>query len=50
MAGKLTYYERWIAFILFQKGILKPDELAKKMAEVEARHYEEQRTSAIGPN
>jgi hypothetical protein len=40
MAGKLTYYERWIAafaFILFQKQILTPDELARKMAEVEAR-------------
>jgi len=40
MVGKLTYYERWIvAFsnILFRKGILTPTELAKKMAEVEAR-------------
>ena len=37
---KLNYYQRWItafAFILFQKGILTPDELAKKMEEVEAR-------------
>jgi hypothetical protein len=41
MIGKLTYYERWIvafANILFQKAILTPDELAKKMAEVEARY------------
>jgi len=41
MVGKLTYYERWIvcfANILFQKEILTPDELARKMAEVEARH------------
>ena len=41
MVGKLTYYERWIAafaLILFQKQILTPDELARKMAEVEARH------------
>ncbi len=41
MVGKLTYYERWIAafaFILFQKQILTPEELARKMAEVEARH------------
>jgi Nitrile hydratase beta subunit len=41
MVGKLTYYERWIvafANILFQKGILAPDELARKMEEVEARH------------
>ena len=40
MVGKLTYYERWIvafAFILFQKGILTPDELAQKMKQVEAR-------------
>jgi hypothetical protein len=41
MAGKLTYYERWIvafANILFQKAILTPDELAQKMKEIEARH------------
>ncbi len=41
LMGKLTYYERWIvafANILFQKEILAPDELARKMAEVEARH------------
>ena len=40
MIGKLSYYERWIAAfanILFQKGILTPAELAKKMEEVEAR-------------
>jgi hypothetical protein len=40
MVGVLTYYERWIvafAFILFAKGILTPDELAKKMDAVEAR-------------
>lgn len=41
MIGKLSYYERWIAAfanILFQKGILTPEELAKKMDEVAARH------------
>jgi hypothetical protein len=41
MIGKLTYYERWIvafANILFQKQVLTPDELARKMAEVEARY------------
>jgi hypothetical protein len=41
MVGKLSYYERWItcfAYILFQKGVLTPDDLARKMAEVEARH------------
>ena len=40
MVGKLSYYERWIAAfanILFQKGILTPGELARKMEEVEAR-------------
>jgi hypothetical protein len=40
MIGKLSYYERWIAafaYILFQKGILTPGELAKKMEEVKAR-------------
>jgi hypothetical protein len=40
MIGKLTYYERWIvafANILFRKQILTPQELAEKMAEIEAR-------------
>ena len=39
--GKLSYYERWIAAfanIAFQKGILTPEELARKMDEVSARH------------
>jgi len=38
--GKLTYYERWIvafANILFQKGLLTPEQVALKMDEVEAR-------------
>jgi len=41
MVGALTYYERWIvafALILFQKALLTPGELAKKMDEVGARH------------
>lgn len=41
LIGKLTYYERWIvtfANILFAKGILTPDEVARKMDEVAARH------------
>jgi hypothetical protein len=49
MVGKLTYYERWIAAfsnILFQKGILTPGELAKKMAEVEARSLDHLGTSS----
>ena len=41
MVERLTYYERWIvafANILFQKQILTPEELAKKMEEVAAGH------------
>jgi nitrile hydratase beta subunit-like protein len=41
LIGKLSYYERWIvafARILFQKGILTPDELVRKMDEVVARY------------
>jgi len=41
MVGKLTYYERWIAafaFILFQKGILTPNDLERKMTEIQARY------------
>ena len=40
MVGKLSYYERWIAAfanILFQKGILTPSDLARKMDQVAAR-------------
>jgi len=38
--GQLTYYERWIvafANILFQKQLLTPEELARKMDEIEVR-------------
>jgi hypothetical protein len=41
MVGRLSYYERWIAAfanILFQKGILTPEDLARKMDAVAARH------------
>ena len=41
MVGKLTYYERWIAAfanILFQRRILTPGDLARKMDEIEARY------------
>jgi hypothetical protein len=54
MVDKLTYYERWIvafADILFQKQILTPEELARKMDEVAARHAkptETCRTTAAG--
>jgi len=37
MVGKLSYYERWIvvfANILFQKGVLNPEEVALRMAQV----------------
>jgi hypothetical protein len=38
--GKLSYYERWIvafANILFEKGLLTPEELARKVEEMKAR-------------
>jgi hypothetical protein len=38
--GKLSYYERWaLAFanILFQKGLLTPEELASRMQRLEQR-------------
>lgn len=41
VVAKLTYYERWIvafANILFQKQILTPEELSKRMSEIEARY------------
>ncbi len=40
IVGQLTYYERWIAAfanILFQKRIFSPEELARKMDQVETR-------------
>ncbi len=40
MVAKLGYYERWVvafAKILFQKGVLTPEELARKMDDVSAR-------------
>jgi hypothetical protein len=40
MVGRLSYYERWaVAFanLLFQKGVLTPAEVARKMQEVEKR-------------
>lgn len=40
IVGSLTYYERWIvafANILFQKGILTPEEVALRMAEADRR-------------
>ncbi|THD56339.1 SH3-like domain-containing protein [Phenylobacterium sp.] len=43
MVGKLTYYERWIvcfANLLYQKQILHPSDLARKMDEVAARFAE----------
>ncbi len=38
--GQLSYYERWIvtfANILFQKGVLTPEDLANRMRDVEMR-------------
>ena len=40
LVGKLSYYERWIvafANILFEKSILTPEQLSRKMEEVAAR-------------
>jgi hypothetical protein len=40
LINRLGYYERWIAAfanILFQKGIFSPEDLARKMAEIENR-------------
>jgi hypothetical protein len=40
MAGKLSYYEKWIVSasnLLLQKGILTPDEIANKTREVADR-------------
>jgi hypothetical protein len=48
MVGKLTYYERWIAafaIILFEKNILMPTDVARKMEEVEARWAAEPATA-----
>jgi Nitrile hydratase beta subunit len=45
LVGQLGYYERWIAAfanILFQKAILTPEELARKMDEVAARYPTDQ--------
>ena len=44
LVNKLTYYERWavtFANLLFQKGILTPEELAIRMGNVAARHSRE---------
>ena len=41
LAGKLTYYEKWIVSAsncLLQKGILTPDLIAQKTKEVSARY------------
>ena len=52
MVGKLSYYERWIAAfanILFQKRILTPTDLARKMQEIEARWSGEPPTLSADP-
>ena len=48
MVSKLSYYERWIvafANILFQKGIITPEDLAQKMDEMN-RRWDEPNKSA----
>ena len=52
MVAKLTYYQRWIvvfANILFQKQVLTPDQLAVKMAEVEATRHDGENAMYDGP-
>lgn len=49
MVGELSYYERWIvafANILFQKGILRPEEVALRMTAIDARHARDYGTGA----
>jgi hypothetical protein len=46
---RLSYYERWITSItniLLQKGVVSPDELGRKLAEIDLR--ESQSSSADG--
>ena len=46
--GQLSYYERWVvafANILFQKGVLTPEELALKMRSVEMRWSDDREPS-----
>src|SRR4028119_655451 len=41
LAGKLTYYEKWIVSAsncLLQKGILRPNDIARKTKEVSERY------------
>ena len=52
LVGKLSYYERWIvAFtnILFEKSILTPEDVARKMKEVAAR-FESTPTERVAPS
>lgn len=55
IAGKLTHHECWIAAfanILFQRGILSHQDLARKMADAEARWPADpgvERTSSARP-
>ena len=40
LVGKLSYYERWVAAfanILFEKGLLTPEQVARKVDKVSAR-------------
>ena len=51
MIGKLSYYERWIvafANILFQRGVLTPEDLAIKMQDVEMRRWDDEPVAASG--
>jgi nitrile hydratase beta subunit-like protein len=44
LVSRLGYYERWIAafsYLLFAKEVFSPEDLARKMTEVEARLSQE---------
>jgi hypothetical protein len=52
MIGALGYYERWavvFANLLFQKGVLTPEEVALKMAVIDARSSAERGDDAGEP-
>jgi hypothetical protein len=52
MIGALGYYERWavvFANLLFQKGVLTPEEVALKMAGIDARSSAERGDDAGEP-
>jgi hypothetical protein len=50
--NRLAYYEKWITSItdnLLAKGVITPDELGRKLAEIEARPLREPATECRQP-